>query len=36
MKELMKKILTSKKARNVSVLNVFLMSSMMVMAPWQS
>jgi len=36
MKELMKKILTSKKARSISVLSVFLMSMMTVMAPWEN
>ena len=36
MKELMKKVLTDKKARNASMLSVFLLSAMTTMAPWAS
>lgn len=35
MKELMKKILTDKKARNTTALMAFLMSVMVVGTPWQ-
>lgn len=35
MKNLMKKILTDKKARNTTALMTFLMSTMVVATPWQ-
>lgn len=36
MKKLMQKILTDKKARNITALSMFLMSVMVVGAPWES
>jgi len=36
MKELMKKILTDKRARSISVFSVFLLSAMTTMAPWET
>lgn len=36
MKELIEKILTDKKARNISVITVFLLTATITGQPWQS